>query len=155
MAKYVLFTRTKKPEVLKQIEMPEEVLQSTMVFDAGAIFSRGSLQVDAKMRNCKVFSQDRKPVVLSALGQMAGCTIIGQDVVIEGDFAGRIEAAGDVEVTNTARVAGVITCAGRVIVGPLVNRESLRIERPMMMATELPNIPRRVSPTLPSSTRKP
>lgn len=154
MAKYVLFTRARKPEVLRQLEQPEEVLQSSLVFDAGAIFSRGSLQVDARMRNCKVFSQDRKPVMLSALGQMAGCTIIGQDVVIEGDFAGRIEAAGDVEVANTARIAGVITCAGRVVVGPLVNREGLRIERPMMMATELPSAPRRSSPTLPS-TQKP
>lgn len=137
MPRYVLFSSKRKPEVLQLLEHPEEVLPSTLVFDAGAIFSRGSLQIDAKLRNSRVFSQGRHPILLSALGQMAGCTIIGQDVVIDGDFAGRIEAAGDVEVTSSARISGVISCAGKVFVSQIVNRQNLRIERPTLPANQV------------------
>ena len=129
MAKYVLFTTTRKPEVLQRIEAPDEVLQHTLVCDGGTIYVRGGMQIDASMRNCRVIAQQNNPIALSVLGRMLTCHIEGRDVLIEGDFAGDIEATGDVEITNTARVAGFIRYGGELVIGPLVDRRKLRVQR--------------------------
>lgn len=136
MAKYLLFTITRKPDVLRRIEAPDEVLQNTLVLDGGAVYARGGLQIDASMRNCRVVAQQQQPITLSVLGRMLSCQIEGHDVLIEGDFAGEIEAAGDVEITNTARVAGFIRHGGELIIGPLVDRRKLRVQR-MTVRAEL------------------
>lgn len=129
MAKYVLFTASRKAEVLQRIEAPDKVLQNTIILDGGTIYVRGGMQIDASMRNCRVVAQQNNPIALSVLGRMLSCHIEGQDVLIEGDFAGEIEAAGDVEITNTARVAGFIRYGGELIIGPLVDRRKLRVQR--------------------------
>jgi len=129
MAKYVLFTASRKAEVLQRIEAPDEVLQNTIILDGGTIYVRGGMQIDASMRNCRVVAQQNNPIALSVLGRMLSCHIEGQDVLIEGDFAGEIEASGDVEITNTARVAGFIRYGGELIIGPLVDRRKLRVQR--------------------------
>jgi cytoskeletal protein CcmA (bactofilin family) len=134
MAKYLLFTSLRKPEVLRRIEAPDEVLQNTLIFDGGAIYARGGIQIDARMRNCRVVSQQQHPVTVSALGRMLKCQIVGQDVLIEGDFTGEIEASGDIEITNSARVAGLIRYGGELVIGPLVDRRKLRVQRLTMRA---------------------
>lgn len=83
MAKYLLFTITRKPDVLRRIEAPDEVLQNTLVLDGGAVYARGGLQIDASMRNCRVVAQQNNPIALSVLGRMLSCHIEGQDVLIE------------------------------------------------------------------------
>jgi cytoskeletal protein CcmA (bactofilin family) len=129
MAKYVLFTTSRKPAELQRIEAPDEVLQQSLVIDGGTIYTRGGMQIDASMRNCRVVAQQRNPITLSVLGRMLACHIEGQDVLIEGDFAGDIEAAGDVEITNTARIAGLIRYGGELVIGPIVDRRKLRVQR--------------------------
>ena len=81
---------------------------------------------------------------------MLNCHIEGQDILIEGDFAGEVNAAGDVEITNTARVAGLIRYGGELIIGPLVDRRKLRVQR-MTVRAELvsPQIHSHPKQTLP------
>jgi cytoskeletal protein CcmA (bactofilin family) len=135
-SKFVLYSAARKPEVLKRIEAPDEVLQSTLVVDGGTIYARGGIQIDASMRSCRVVAQKEHPIALSVLGRMLNCHIEGQDILIEGDFAGDIVASGDVEITNTARIAGFIRYGGELVIGPLVDRRKLRVQR-MTVRAEL------------------
>lgn len=115
----ILFSRDRKPSVAEAIQRPDEILQSSLMFVGGTVFVKGGLQIDAQLKNVTVQAMDSKPIVLTALGKMEGCYIKGEDVLICGDFTGQIEACGDVEVTNSARVAGVIRTSGHALISPL------------------------------------
>lgn len=115
----ILFSINRKPNVAEAIERPEEILQGTLMFVGGTVFVKGGVQIDAQLKNVTVQAMDNKPIVLTALGKMEDCYIKGEDVLICGDFTGEIQASGDVEVTNSARVAGVIRTSGHALISPL------------------------------------
>lgn len=137
MAKYSLFGPSKNAAIHRKLEVPDEILQATIILDGGTIFASGSIQIDAAVRNARVVARKKQPVLVSALGRMLACFIQGHDVVIEGDFAGEIEASGDVEVTNSAQISGVIRCSGEVVFGPLANRNNVRVQRLTLRVEEV------------------
>lgn len=112
----ILFSRDRKPSVSEAINRPDEILQNSLVFVGGNVFVQGGLQIDARLKNCTIQAMDGKPIVLTALGKMEDCFIKGEDVLICGDFSGEIQAKGDVEVTNTARMSGTIRAGGHALV---------------------------------------
>lgn len=140
MAIFKLFNKQRRPGTLDLIERPDEVLQSGMVFDGGTIFASGALQIDSSMRNVKVVGKATHPICISALGRLLECSISGSDVLVEGDFAGEIEATGDVEITSTAQVRGLIKYGGELHIGLLVDRSALKLQR-MMKVVEVVELP--------------
>ena len=110
MGLFALFNKDRKAHVHRAIELPSEILQASLTFHHGKVYCQGSMQIDARMRHCHIYASKHEPIVVSALAKMLACQVHGHDVVIEGDFAGEIFASGDVEVTASARIAGLIQC---------------------------------------------
>lgn len=102
-----------------QQSRPDDILQQSLVFVGGTVFVKGGLQIDATLKDVRVVAADNKPIVLTALGTMQGCSIEGADVLIAGTFSGQVLARGDVEVTDTAEFSGSIRSSGIVVVNPL------------------------------------
>lgn len=126
----ILFSRERKPTVAEAINRPDEILQSSLMFVGGTVFVSGGVQIDAKLKNVTVQAMDNKPIVLTALGKMDGCFIKGEDVLICGDFTGEIQAKGDVEVTNTARISGVVLTRGHALISPLAGEsDEIKVAR--------------------------
>ncbi|MBS3912783.1 MAG: polymer-forming cytoskeletal protein [Hydrogenophaga sp.] len=156
MAFFKLFNKQRRPEVFDLITRPDEVLQSGMVFDGGTIFASGALQIDSSMRNVSVVGKATHPICISALGRLLECSISGGDVLVEGDFAGEIEATGDVEITNTAQVRGLIKYGGELHIGLLVDRSALKLQRMTKAAevVELPQPAADLAETTPTGSRE-
>ena len=138
MGLFALFNKDRKAHVHLAIELPSEILQASLTFHHGKVYCQGSMQIDARMRHCHIYASKHEPIVVSALAKMLACQVHGHDVVIEGDFAGEIFASGDVEVTASARIAGLIQCNGKVVISPLVDARLVRIERTQQTVTALP-----------------
>jgi cytoskeletal protein CcmA (bactofilin family) len=115
----LLFTSHRKPSVASAIDRPDDILHRGVAFHGGTLMVKGGLQIDATLDEVTVVSTDGRPVVLTALGKMSGCHIHAQDILIMGDFTGELSAAGDVEVTDSARFAGSIRAGGHVLLSPL------------------------------------
>lgn len=129
MSFFTLFNSSRKPEVSLSIEKPDEILQRSLRFEGGTVYARGGLQVDANLTDVCLIADDDGPIHITALGRLERCMVRAKDVVIAGDFSGEIEADGDVEVTNTAKVSGHIKTTGSVLVSPMADDAELRIGR--------------------------
>lgn len=117
----ILFSRERKPLIFESMQVPDELLQSSILIQGGTVMVHGGMQIDAKLVDCVVHSLDGNPIVLSAIGQMKNCTIKGTDILITGDFSGEILALGDVEISDTARFSGTIRTCGRALISPIAS----------------------------------
>jgi len=115
----ILFSAARKPMVADTLAKPSGVMQQGFRFAGGSMFVKGGVQIDAQFNGVNIESEDGGLVHVTALGKLESCIIKGGDVMISGDFTGEIVAKGDVEVTNTARIKGVIRAGGMVLVSPL------------------------------------
>ncbi|WP_234265199.1 polymer-forming cytoskeletal protein [Hydrogenophaga sp. NFH-34] len=119
--KSVLFSFERKSTTAAAIDQPDEVLQRTLAFHGGTILSKGSLQIDAALKDVTIISTEGKPVVVTPLGNCNSCCIQADDVLITGDFSGEVIAKGDVEVSHSARFVGTIRAGGHVLVSPIAS----------------------------------
>lgn len=129
MSFFTLFSSSRKPEVLRSLQKPDEILQQSLRFEGGVLRVRGGIQVDAQLENVSIIAEDDGPIHITALGVMRSCHVQAKDVVIAGKFSGELEADGDVEVTSTAQVAGYIKTSGSVLISPLADDAEVRIGR--------------------------
>lgn len=135
---FALFNKDRKAYVHRAIELPRDILQASLTFHHAKVLCQGSMQIDARMRHCHIYASKHEPIVVSAQAKMRACHVHGHDVVIEGDFAGELFASGDVALTASARIAGLIQCNGKVVIRPLVDARLVRIERTQQTVTSLP-----------------
>ena len=145
--KSILFSSNRKPEVASAIERPDEVLQRTLKFAGGTIMIGGGLQIDAQMSGVEINAPD-KTVVVSALAKCEHCHITAKDVLICGDFSGEIVASGDVEITDSARCAGMIRVGGHALISPIaVEAGEIKIMKYIEEVEEVKSDPVGFAPT--------
>lgn len=123
------FTKESTPEVFAQIDEPQSLFGHGLTFEGGTLRGNGGLLIDGKLENVSVTSEDGSAIVVSALADLDNCIINGHHVIVSGKFRGELNATGDLEITDSADILGLVNTGGRMLVSPLAVMEDVRIRR--------------------------
>ena len=109
MTRYALFDDT-------VLNNPSTMITSTTDQEGGILRVKGGALIDGKLTRVTIIVMDESPMKISALAHLDTCVINCQDIIIEGEFSGEINAKGDVELGDSCRVKGKLNHSGRLLI---------------------------------------
>lgn len=112
----------------RDVEAAKTHIAELLNIKSGVLESKDGMLIDGRLTACEIKSTDDSPVCISALAVLDDCTIDGNDILIEGQFSGTINARGKVEFASGCVATGIFNKGGEVYVHPLADLDDLRIK---------------------------
>lgn len=109
MSRYALFDDT-------VLNNPSTMITSTTDQEGGTLRVKGGALIDGKLTRVTIIVTDESPLKISAMAYLDTCVIHCQDIIIEGEFSGEINAKGDAELGDSCRVKGKLNHSGRLLI---------------------------------------
>lgn len=112
----------------RDVEAAKTHVAELLNIKSGLLESKDGMLIDGRLTGCQIKSADDSPVYVSALAVLEDCTIDGNDVLIEGQFSGIINAKGKVEFASGCVATGIFNKGGESYLHPLADLDDLRIK---------------------------
>lgn len=97
--------------------------------EGGKLTLANDTVVDATLSGVHIVARNGAKLKLSALSTLDECLVDCGAVEVAGTFSGHIKAEGDVEIADSASIAGVIELAGRLSLGGEASMDDVRLKR--------------------------
>lgn len=105
------------------------IVSEHVSFEGGMLIVKHDTVIDASLKGVHIVTRGAPRLKLSALSRLDECIVDCGSVEMEGIFRGEVKASGNVSVTDSASIAGIVRLAGRLNLGAHASLENVRIAR--------------------------
>lgn len=105
------------------------IVSEHVTFEGGKLIVGRDTVIDACLKGVHIVTRGEPRLKLSALSRLDECIVDCDSVEMEGDFRGEVKASGDVNVSDSASIAGIVRLAGRLNLSAHASLENVRVSR--------------------------